>query len=73
MAEASFAQKAEYRMEFEPYPRRVTVVFNDVTLADSRKAMILRETRLEPIYYLPVEDVRRLAKTYLRLHLEQGS
>ena len=50
--------KPEYRMEFEPCPRRVTVVFNGVTVADSNDAMVLRETRLEPIYYLPVRDVR---------------
>ena len=57
-AQAGFAQKPEYRMEFEPSPRRVSVVFNGVTVADSRRGMVLRETRLEPVYYLPVEDVR---------------
>jgi class 3 adenylate cyclase/uncharacterized protein (DUF427 family) len=47
-----------YRMSFEPYPRRLRVVFNDATLADSAGAMILRETRLPPVFYFPRADVR---------------
>ncbi len=55
---AGFAEKPDYRIEFEPAGQRVHVVFNGVTVADSRKAMLLRETRLAPVYYLPREDVR---------------
>jgi adenylate cyclase len=33
------------------------VVFNGEVVADSRRALVLRETRLPPVYYLPREDV----------------
>ena len=42
----------------EPSPRRLRIVFNGETVADSAKAMLLHETKHLPIYYLPVEDVR---------------
>ena len=47
-----------YQMEFEPSAKRVKVVFNGEVVADSTRAMILRETRHAPIYYLPRADVR---------------
>ena len=70
MGEPGFTEKPDYRMQFEPCPRRVTVIFSGVTVADSRRAMILRETRLEPIYYLPIEDVRMdlMRRTDYRTH-----
>jgi adenylate cyclase len=49
---------SEYHLSFEPCAKRVTVVFNGVEVADSRRALVLRETRLPPVYYLPREDVR---------------
>ena len=55
---AGIEGKPEYQIEFEPAGQRVHVVFNGVTVADSRKAMVLRETRLAPVYYLPRDDVR---------------
>ena len=42
----------------EPSPRWVRAVFNGVTVADSRRAMLFYEARRLPIYYFPVEDVR---------------
>jgi adenylate cyclase len=47
-----------YRVEFEAYPRRVKVVFGGVVIADTERAIVLRETRLAPTFYLPREDVR---------------
>src|SRR5690242_19758460 len=47
-----------YEIRFESAPRRVRVEFNGVWLADSRRAVILRETRQPPAYYFPREDVR---------------
>lgn len=59
-----------YRVRYEPYPSRVRVVFNAVTVADSRRAVVQRETRLPPLYYLPREDVRMdlLSRTDYRTH-----
>lgn len=47
-----------YSMSFEPSPKRIRVVFNGRTVADSDQVMILRETRLPPVYYFPRDDVR---------------
>lgn len=39
-------------------PRHITVVFNGVTIADTRRAYRVLETSHPPVYYLPPEDVR---------------
>src|SRR3954453_5904897 len=48
----------DYRILFEPSPRRVRVAFNGATIADSTRAHLLFETRHLPVYYFPREDVR---------------
>ena len=60
MSEAApgFSTKPAYRMHFEASTRHVKVVFAGVTVADTRRALVLHETRLPPVYYLPREDVR---------------
>lgn len=47
-----------YRIAIEPSERRVKVVFNGVTVADTRRALVMHETRHAPVYYLPKADVR---------------
>ena len=47
----------EPRLSFEPWPRRVRVVVNGKTVADSLKVGLLLETRQRPVYYFPREDV----------------
>ena len=47
-----------YRITIAPSPKRVKVVFNGTVIADSSKALVMHETRLAPIYYLPRDDVR---------------
>ena len=51
-------RKGAHRVEVEPTPRRVRVEFNGQTIADSRRAVLLRESNLLPVYYFPPEDVR---------------
>jgi class 3 adenylate cyclase/uncharacterized protein (DUF427 family) len=53
-----FAEHPGYQLSFEPADKRVKVVFNGEVIADSSHAMILRETRLSPVYYLPRQDIR---------------
>jgi uncharacterized protein (DUF427 family) len=43
----------------EPTPKRIRVQVGGETIADSRRAMLLHESGLQPIYYFPPEDVRR--------------
>ena len=42
----------------EPSPKQVRVVFAGVTIADSRRALLLRERGRTPRYYFPRADVR---------------
>jgi uncharacterized protein (DUF427 family) len=42
----------------EPTPKRVRVEVGGVTIADSRRAMMLHESGQQPIYYFPPQDVR---------------
>lgn len=42
----------------EPTPKRVRVVVAGETIADSRRAMLLSESGLQPTYYFSPEDVR---------------
>jgi adenylate cyclase len=49
---------ADYEIRFEPSPRRVRVEFNGAWVADSRRAVILHETRQPPAYYFPRADVK---------------
>ena len=51
-------RKGAHRVDVEPTPRRVRVVFNGQTIADSKHAVLLRESNLLPVYYFPPEDVR---------------
>ncbi|HEX8969129.1 MAG TPA: DUF427 domain-containing protein [Chloroflexota bacterium] len=49
----------QHRVHVEPSPRRVRVTFNGQTIADSKRAVLLRETGHLPVYYFPPEDVRQ--------------
>ena len=42
----------------EPTPKRIRVEVDGETIADSRRAVILQESGLQPVYYFPPEDVR---------------
>jgi uncharacterized protein (DUF427 family) len=53
-----YASAPKYQFQFEPSARRVKVVFNGTVIADSEDAMVMRETRAQPVYYLPRADVR---------------
>ena len=44
------------RISIEPSPRRVRVRFAGRTVAESDRALVLREGSHPPVYYLPRED-----------------
>jgi uncharacterized protein (DUF427 family) len=56
--ESGFKTNPDYRITFEPSPRRVRVKCNGVTIADSTDAHLLFETRHLPVYYFPRADAR---------------
>ena len=43
----------------ELFPGHIEVIFNDVTIADTRGSMRVIETSHPPIYYIPPEDINR--------------
>jgi uncharacterized protein (DUF427 family) len=45
-------------VRIEDSPRRVRAYFGGVAVADSRKVLLVWESRRPPIYYFPVRDVR---------------
>ncbi len=53
-----FKTNPDYRITFEPSPRRVRAMFNRETIADSLATHLLFETRHLPVYYFPRSDVR---------------
>src|SRR5215218_5387452 len=47
-----------HTLYFEDSPRRVRVMFNGETIADSKRVKLLHETGHLPVYYFPKKDVR---------------
>lgn len=54
----SYGEITEHWLDFEESPRRVRVAFGGETLADTRRAMLVREAGHVPVYYFPRDDVR---------------
>ena len=52
-----FAKAPDYRVGFEPTPRRLRVEFNGEILADTLDGRVLLETKHVPVYYFPQADV----------------
>ena len=47
-----------HRLQWESDPSHVRVEFNGETIVDTDGAHVLREGRLPPVFYVPLEDVR---------------
>ncbi len=57
--EANFTRTGPaHALYFDPSPKRVRAIFNNETVADSRRAKLLHETALAPVWYFPDSDVR---------------
>ncbi|MBM3488666.1 MAG: DUF427 domain-containing protein [Alphaproteobacteria bacterium] len=65
-----FARNPGYRIDLETSPRRVRVVFADTAIADTTRALLMREQNHLPVYYFPIADVRmdRLVPTAHKTH-----
>ena len=46
------------RIDVDPCPARVRVEFGGVTVADSTRALVMREADYPPAHYFPRDDVR---------------
>ncbi len=47
-----------HAITIEKNPNRITVTFNGTVLADTQRALILKEGPLPPVNYIPREDVQ---------------
>lgn len=47
----------DYGFTFDAHPGKVKVEFNGVTIADSDRVRVMRETRLAPVFYFPRDDL----------------
>jgi uncharacterized protein (DUF427 family) len=46
----------DHPISIEPHPQRVRVIFNGRTVADTTRALVLREATYKPVFYIPRED-----------------
>ena len=62
--------RSGYRVVLKPADNRIRAIFQGQTMADSSHVLVMRETRLPPIFYFPREDVsmEMLSKTDHRTH-----
>ncbi len=55
---AATVDEPEHLAVMEPTAKRVRVVFNGETIADSKRVLVMHETNHVPVYYFPIDDVR---------------
>lgn len=53
-----FAKAPDYDVHLEASHRRLRVMFNGETIADSIGAVLMYESRHIPVYYFPMDDIR---------------
>ena len=56
--ESLYHKFPDYRVDLEPEPERVRVRLGGEVLADSTGALLVKETKHEPVLYIPRDDVR---------------
>jgi len=56
--ESLYSKFPDYRVDLEPSSKRVRVELDGQVIADSRRTLIVRETKHDPVVYFPCEDVR---------------
>ena len=56
--ESLWGKVPDYRVDLEPSAERIRIRFDGETVADSRKTLVVRETKHDPVIYFPREDVR---------------
>jgi uncharacterized protein (DUF427 family) len=54
-----FRAHPEHAITIEPYRGRVQVHAGKTLIADSANAVVVRETNHSPVFYIPMDDIRR--------------
>ena len=65
-----FKKYPDHRVATKPAGMRVRVTFKGEVIADTRDAVLLEESKYQPVYYLPRKDVKmqRLLRTTHSTH-----
>ncbi len=58
MRSRAYEKYPDYRVALEPLCGRLRVELAGKIVADSRRALVVRESHHSPVYYVPLEDVR---------------
>ena len=53
-----FDKYPDYSVVLESSDKGIQVLFADELTAETRNAVVVKETSLEPVYYLPIEDIK---------------
>ena len=53
-----YSKYPEYRVDLEPNAKRVRVALGTHTIAESERSLRVLETKHDPVFYFPREDVR---------------
>ena len=53
-----FAASPGYRVDMEPFPKRIRMKIGDEVVADSTSAFLMLETNHKDVYYFPRADIR---------------
>lgn len=56
--ESLYQQYPDYRVDLEPNDERVRIFVGEHEVADSRRTLLVKETKHAPVIYFPREDVR---------------
>ena len=56
--ESLYHKHPDYRVDLEPSDVRVTVRAGNTVVADSTRTLVVRETKHDPVVYVPRDDVR---------------
>ncbi|WP_245296814.1 MULTISPECIES: DUF427 domain-containing protein [Rhodomicrobium] len=54
-----YAKRPDHRVDLEPGPHHVQVIFNGEVIADSMAAVTVNESTYPPVHYVPLADVRQ--------------
>jgi len=55
---SGWSEHPDYKIEIDTSDRPICMVYQETVIAESRRALLLREQVYAPVYYFPREDVR---------------
>ncbi|MFC3228019.1 DUF427 domain-containing protein [Marinibaculum pumilum] len=63
-----YAKDPEHKVALSPSNKRVRAMLNGLTIADTTNALVMEESGYDPVYYVPIGDVRMELATETEHH-----